>query len=193
VSGRSPLRPPRGYVRRLSSDPVLATATRAKPAVTSLQKLVHECHCLLGHLLLWGMPAAFENLKVSVGQFVRQLAAQCQRNHFIFGTPDHQCGLPMIPYISRMVLVVIASFTTAVLLTVTAIWAIRQSGSSSSAVEMGIFWVRRSGRSLGIRRRNPPTTTPLSCPWQRPEQQTRHPPRVRSIAFTFRGATAQYP
>jgi hypothetical protein len=31
----------------------------------------------------------------------------------------------MIPYISRMVLVVIASFTTAVLLTVTAIWAMR--------------------------------------------------------------------
>jgi hypothetical protein len=47
----------------------------------------------------------------------------------------------MIPFISRMVLVVIASFTTAVLLTVTAIWAIRQSSSSSSAVEMGIFWV----------------------------------------------------
>jgi len=47
----------------------------------------------------------------------------------------------MIPYISRMVLVVIASFTTAVLLTVTAIWAIRQSGSDSSAVAMGIFWV----------------------------------------------------
>ena len=47
----------------------------------------------------------------------------------------------MIPFISRMVLVVIASFTTAVLLTVTAIWAIRQSGSNSSAVEMGIFWV----------------------------------------------------
>ena len=46
----------------------------------------------------------------------------------------------MVPYISRMVLVVITSFTTAVLLTVTAIWAIRQSGSSSSAVEMGIFW-----------------------------------------------------
>jgi len=47
----------------------------------------------------------------------------------------------MFPYISRMVLVVIASFTTAVLLTVTAIWTIRQSGSSSSAVELGIFWV----------------------------------------------------
>ena len=47
----------------------------------------------------------------------------------------------MIPYISRMVLVVITSFTTAVLLTVTAIWAIRQSGSSSSTVEMGVFWV----------------------------------------------------
>ena len=46
----------------------------------------------------------------------------------------------MIPFLGRMVLVVITSFTTAVLLTVTAIWAIRQSGSSSSAVEMGIFW-----------------------------------------------------
>src|SRR5205814_10669712 len=48
---------------------------------------------------------------------------------------------PMIQIISRMGLVVIASCTTAVLLTVIAIWAIRKSGSSSSAVEMGIFWV----------------------------------------------------
>lgn len=46
----------------------------------------------------------------------------------------------MISHIGRLVLAVVTSFTSAVLLTVTAIWAIRQSGSSSSAVEMGIFW-----------------------------------------------------
>jgi hypothetical protein len=40
-----------------------------------------------------------------------------------------QAGLALISAFSQM------------LLTVTAIWAIRQSGSSSSAVEMGIFWV----------------------------------------------------
>jgi hypothetical protein len=46
----------------------------------------------------------------------------------------------MISLMGRQVLAVISSFTSAVLLTVTAIWAIRQSGASSSAVEMGIFW-----------------------------------------------------
>ena len=46
----------------------------------------------------------------------------------------------MISLMGRLVLAVVTSFTSAVLLTVTAIWAIRQSGSSSSAVEMGIFW-----------------------------------------------------
>jgi hypothetical protein len=46
----------------------------------------------------------------------------------------------MLPLLGRLVLSVISSFTSAVLLTVTAIWAIRQSGTSSSAVEMGIFW-----------------------------------------------------
>ena len=46
----------------------------------------------------------------------------------------------MLSHIGRLALAVVTSFTSAVLLTVTAIWAIRQSGSSSGAVEMGIFW-----------------------------------------------------
>jgi GAF domain-containing protein len=76
---------------------IVETVMGATESLAATKKRLHDRQRLSRYLLLWGMSAAAENLKMPVRQFARQSATHRQRNYFVFSTPYHQGGLLYCP------------------------------------------------------------------------------------------------